>query len=162
MSTMSSSQIEIRVAEEADLESILKLFKDCVLTVCREDYSQEQLNAWASAAANTQRWEEKIKHQHFIVARVNKNLMGFGALGNKDSIDLLYVHKDYQGTGVGGKILESLISMARSQGIKVLKAEVSKTARHFFESNGFVVVLEQSKQIDGIVLNNYQMTKTFD
>jgi hypothetical protein len=46
-------------------------------------------------------------------------------------------------------------------GISVLKAEVSKTARLFFESNGFAVVLEQSKQIDGIVLNNYRMTKSF-
>ena len=159
---MSSSQIEIRVAEEADLQSILKLFKDCVLTVCRGDYSLEQLNAWASAAANIQKWKDKIKLQYFVVAHVNKKLVGFGALENKDLIDLLYVDKDYQGSGVGNKIFESLVSTARSQGTNVLKAEVSKTARHFFESKGFAVVLEQSKQIEGIVLKNYQMTKSFD
>jgi putative acetyltransferase len=159
MSPKSSSQIEIRIAKEADLESILILFKDCVLTICRGDYSQEQLNAWASAAANIQRWKDKIKLQYFVVAHVSKKLVGFGALENKDLIDLLYVHKDCQGSGVGSKILESLVSMSRSQGIKVLKAEVSKTARHFFESNGFAVVLEQAKQIDSLVITNYQMTK---
>src|SRR5688572_15318786 len=103
MSTMSSSQIEIRVAEEADLESILTLFKDCVLTVCRDDYSLEQLNVWASAATNIQRWKDKIKLQYFLVAHVNKKLVGFGALENKDLIDLLYVHKDCQGLGVGNR-----------------------------------------------------------
>ena len=126
MSTMSSSQIEIRAAEEVDLESILKLFKDCVLTVCRGDYSQEELNAWASAAASSQRWKDKIKLQYFVVPHLDKELVGFGALENKDLIDLLYVHKDCQASGVGSKIFESLVSMARSQGTDVLKAEVSK------------------------------------
>jgi putative acetyltransferase len=159
MSPMSPIEIEIRVAEEADLESILRLFKDCVLTVCLGDYSQEQLNAWASAADNIQRWKDKIQLQYFVVAHVNKKLVGFGALENRDLIDLLYVHKDSQGSGVGSKIFDSLVSMAQSQGVDLLRAEVSKTARHFFESKGFVVVLEQSKQNDRIVLNNYQMTK---
>jgi putative acetyltransferase len=162
MSPMSPSEIEIRVAEEADLESILRLFKDCVLTVCRVDYSLEQLNVWASAAANIQRWKDKIQLQYFIVAHVNKKLVGFGALENKHLIDLLYVQKDCQRSGVGSKIFESLESMAQIHGIRVLKAEVSKTAKHFFEAKGFAVVLEQSKQIEGIVLNNYQMTKRFD
>lgn len=70
MSPMSSSQVEIRRAEETDLESILKLFKDCVLTVCRDNYSQEQLNVWASAATNIQRWKDKIKLQYFVVALI--------------------------------------------------------------------------------------------
>jgi putative acetyltransferase len=132
------------------------------LKVCRGDYSLEQLNVWASAATNIQRWKDKIKLQYFLVSHVNKKLVGCGALENKDLIDLLYIHKDCQGLGVGNRILGRLISMARSQGIKVLKAEVSKTARHFFETNGFALVLEQSKRVDGIALNNYQMTKSID
>jgi putative acetyltransferase len=161
MNQTSPLQIELKVAEEADLESILELFKDCVLTVCRGDYSQEQLNAWASAADDIQRWKGKIHHQYFVVAHVGNKLVGFGSLENNDLLDLFYVHKDCQGLGVGSKIFETLVSMAKSQRTNVLKAEVSKTARRFFESKGFAVVLEQSKQIAGVFLNNYQMTKRF-
>ncbi|HYF68729.1 MAG TPA: GNAT family N-acetyltransferase [Ohtaekwangia sp.] len=150
------------MAEESDLDWILKLFQDCILTVCREDYSQAQLIAWTSAAANMRRWKDKIQSQYFIVAHINKKLVGFGALENKNVIDLLYVHKNCQRAGVGSKLFEHLVSTAQRQGIDVLKAQVSKTARPFFESKGFAIVHEQSKQIDATALQNYQMEKRFD
>lgn len=161
MSTILPGQIEIRAVRESDLESILQVFKDSVWNISYEDYSREQLDAWASAAHDIQRWKDKIKLQYFIVAYVNGKLVGFGALENNDLIDLLYVHKNFQGSGVGTGILENLISIARSKGSNVLKAVVSKTARRFFEARGFAIAQEQSIQIKGIALINYQMMKRF-
>lgn len=159
MSPAASHQIEIRIARQSDLVSLLNLFRNCVLTICRAHYSQDELTAWASACDNVQSWKNKIETQYFVVAHINEVLVGFGSLENNDLIDLLYVHKDCQGMGVASKIFESLSSMAGSQGIHTLKAEVSKTARLFFEAKGFVVARAQSKQMAGTLIENYQMIK---
>jgi putative acetyltransferase len=60
--------VRIKAAEVKDLEPILDLFRECVLSVCRADYSETQLKAWASASSNTERWIHKIQNQFFIVA----------------------------------------------------------------------------------------------
>jgi putative acetyltransferase len=152
-------QLEIRVAEARDLASILTLFKDCVLTVCREDYSEEQLTAWVSASENIGRWTGKIDNQFFIVAIYKDTIVGFGSLEGSDTIDLLYVHKSFQRLGVAGELFNVLRTRAEQLGTKTLKAEVSKTARSFFESRGFTNVVHQSKQSNGVMLDNYQMIK---
>ena len=155
-------QLEIRLAETKDLPLIVALFKDCVLTVCKEDYSEEQVMAWAAASENTSRWTSKIENQFFIVAIDKGAIVGFGSLEGHDKIDLLYVHKDCQGLGVGTKVFECLVSRAQSYRINILRADVSRTAWHFFVAKGFTPVLEQSKEIDGTTITNYQMQKSFD
>jgi putative acetyltransferase len=152
-------QLEIRIAESRDLDSIIDLFRECVLTVCRADYSTEQLAAWASSSENIERWQGKIKDQFFIVAIGNGTIVGFGSLQESATVDLLYVHKHFQGLGVARALLHELTTMARQSGAMELKADVSKTARGFFENSGFRVVEKKSNKRNGVVLDNFEMIR---
>lgn len=151
--------VKIRVALPNDLESILALFKDCVLSICQDHYSAEQLTAWASSSENVSDWTRKVESQFFIVAINNEMIVGFGSLEGDDTLDLLYVHKNFQRAGVAGKLFHELQIRAEQLGTKVLKADVSKTARRFFEDRGFKVVVHQSTQTRGVALENYRMIK---
>ena len=153
-------EIYLRKGEVVDLGPVLDLFRNCVFEVCKKDYTSDQLAAWASASLNTDRWMEKILSQFFIIAFSQDTLIGFGSLQYRDTIDLLYVHKDFQKRGIADTIYKQLLHEAQRCSAEVLKAEVSKTARPFFEKKGFKTIAEQVKNIQGATLVNYAMVKT--
>ena len=94
-----------------------------------------------------------------MLAEREETIVGFGSLEEHASIDLLYVHKDYQRTGIADKILNALLSKSKEYGVSVIQADVSKTARAFFESRGFRVVREQTVGRNDIELVNFEMEK---
>lgn len=147
----------IRQANIDDLEEILKLFVDTINYTCKNEYSKEQIEVWTSSVQNKEKWKNKIRTQYFIVAELNKNVVGFGSLENGNYIDLIYVHKDHLRKGIANRILDSLKIKAEEYGNKNLTSDVSKTARPFFERNGFRVVKENKFDLKGVLISNYQM-----
>jgi putative acetyltransferase len=151
--------VEIRAATVEDVQSIVSFFKECVLMVSQDYYSQGQLEAWASASENISRWLNKIETQFFLIAFNNRMLVGFGSLEGKDTIDLLYVHKSFQRSGVASLLFNRLQQRAQQLRASVSKADVSKGARGFFEHKGFHVVTNQINKIHDIDLENHRMIK---
>jgi putative acetyltransferase len=148
-----------RKADSNDLPEILELFVDCVHIVCKKDYEKDQRAAWASAANSSKWWLDKIDNQYFIVAEKANRIIGFTALAGNDTVDLLYVHKDFQNIGIASLLLNSILDRVKIAGCYKLRAEVSKTARPFFEKKGFSDATEQTKIIQGIAIETYQMLK---
>jgi putative acetyltransferase len=151
--------VHIRKAKLNDLTPMLELFVNCIHDVCKKDYEPDQLEAWASAASNSKRWIDKIGNQYFLVARIKNRIVGFTSLEGNDTVDLLYVHKDFQNIGIAGQLFNSILERVKITGCQTLNAEVSKTARPFFEHKGFVVVTEQMKIVQEVAIVNYQMVK---
>jgi putative acetyltransferase len=71
----------------------------------------------------------------------------------------MYVHKDYQGQGVASNLLQILQDEAIRLGVKRIWANVSITAKPFFERYGFVTVQPQTVQVRGVSMNNFRMEK---
>jgi putative acetyltransferase len=151
--------IILRHAVPEDLKQLQSLFVETINEVCRNDYTDEQRSVWTSAAKNEARWLEKIKQQYFLIAEHNNNVVGYGSLENGDYLDFMYVHKDFQRQGIADKIFRSLEQEAKQRGSKILKSDVSKTARHFFERQGFRVIEAQTKTIDSVEIMNFKMQK---
>lgn len=149
----------LRPATQTDLPSILALFEETIETVGAKDYTREQRNAWAAGVKNIERWEHRIKNQYFLVAEYNGHLVGFGSLKSDDHIDLLYTHKDFQRKGIAAKLLAALENRALKNHTQLLTANVSKTARVFFERNGFYIKREQTFKTDSVEISNYSMEK---
>ena len=57
------------------------------------------------------------------------------------------------------RLINELTGIARGRGFRRLQAEVSVTARLFFEAQGFEVVESQSVERQGVVLQNYRMVR---
>ncbi len=156
---MNSDIITISRAKIADLENILNLFVNSINSVCAKDYSMEQREAWTASAKNTKRWKNKLKTQYFLVARKQGLIIGFASLENDEYIDLLFVHSEFQGWGIATLLFEKLQKQAVKKHVKQLTANVSLTARPFFEKMDFKVLEEQHKPIRGVNLINYRMQK---
>jgi putative acetyltransferase len=151
--------IELRRAEIDDLEAIHDLFVETVNQVCAADYNPEQLRIWTSGVENRSQWINKLTDQYFIVATAGEQIVGFGSLANANYVDFMYVHKDYQRRGIADKLFTSLEDEARRHGAKILKSDVSKTAKGFFEKKGFKTIADQTKTVNSIAITNYRMEK---
>lgn len=143
-------------------EEIIALFYDTVHSVNAADYSPEQLAAWAPKALQqelVERWGDSLAHNNTYVAWKGGIIVGFSDLAANGKLDRLYIHKDYQRQGVANRLLEKIEHEARHQQVKELTADVSITAKPFFEHHGFSVVEPQKVERFGVHLRNYRMSK---
>ncbi len=147
----------LRRANIGDLEVIQNLFVETIKSTCTSDYSQEQIDVWTSSIENSKKWIHKIKTQYFIVAQIEDEIVGFGALKNQNYVDLLYVHKDHLRKGIAKQILNKLKNKAHERGHQSVSSDVSITARPFFEKNGFNVVKENEFELKGVLISNFLM-----
>lgn len=154
-----TTNLKIRRAHTSDLAEMQQLFSETISTICKDDYDPEQLEMWISSVENKDRWIDKIKEQYFIVAERDNKMVGYGSLDNGAYLDFMYVHKDFQRQGIAQSLLSELENEARNKGASEITSDVSKTARIFFERNGFRAKKENIVQIKGIEIINYKMTK---
>ncbi|WP_347219593.1 GNAT family N-acetyltransferase [Chryseobacterium sp.] len=155
----SDSSILIREATQQDLPEMLLLFQNTITSVCKADYNNDQLEAWKSGAENKERWLNVIKDQYILIAESENKMVGFCTLDQGNYIDLLFVHRDYQHQGIASLLYRLIEKEALQQQQNFLTADVSKTAKLFFESMGFTIIREQIVNVKGTDLINYKMQK---
>ena len=146
----------IREYEPADCEHLAKLFYGTVHTINAKDYSQEQLNAWATDKIDLEVWNKSLSEHYTVVAVENNIIVGFGDIDKSGYLDRLFVHRDYQRRGIATAICNEL---ERAVKVDKIITHASITAKPFFEQRGFNVVKEQQVVREGIALTNYVMEK---
>jgi putative acetyltransferase len=149
----------IRRATYDDVDEILKLFRETLTSVCRSDYNREQIPVWVASAENKQNWLHRIKKQYFLIAELDDMITGFGSIENGDYIDLLYVHKDYLRQGIANRLLSELENVSGRMRKSLITADVSITAKPFFEKHGYKTIKEQKNILDGVEIINFKMIK---
>ena len=153
------NKLTILQGELKDLEEIQALFADTIQNICNKDYTPDQISAWTSSIQNKERWESKINGQYFVIARIDEKLVGFASLYEGNYLDLLYVDKDYQGHGIASLLYDKIVNKARQLHKDELYADVSITAKGFFQKAGFETIKKQVVTRKGIELTNYRMKK---
>ncbi len=125
-------------------------------TVNAKDYSEEQLNVWATGNIDLTEWNKSLSEHYTVVAVENNIIVGFGDIDKTGYLDRLYVHKDYQRRGIATAICNELEKEVKTS--KVI-THSSITAKHFFMQRGFNIVKKQLVIRNGIALTNYIMEK---
>ena len=92
-----------------------------------------------------------------LVAIVDEEIVGFAEFEDNGHIDCFYVHHLWQKKGVGYSLIKAIKEEAKLKNINRIFAEVSITAREFFEKMGFIIVREQIVNIRGVYLKNFMM-----
>ncbi|NLR67064.1 GNAT family N-acetyltransferase [Chitinophaga varians] len=152
--------MNIRKADVSDMLALRDLYQGTIRAVNSKDYNPEQVAAWAGRGNRLSSLERRINTQHFYVAETpEKVIAGFASLEDDGEFDMMFVHKDFQRQGVATLLAEQIIHKAQELKLPALTAYVSITAKPFFEKMGFEVVKAQTVDIDGVMLNNYEMTK---
>lgn len=139
----------------SDCKILTGLFYNTVHTVNVRDYTEEQLNVWATGEVDLEKWNQSLQEHFSVVAVDNGTVVGFGDIDHTGYLDRLFVHADYQGKGVGTAICNQLEQAV--QGTIVTHASI--TAKPFFEKRGYSVMKEQSVERQGVFLTNYRMEK---
>ncbi|MEP0984166.1 GNAT family N-acetyltransferase [Ekhidna sp.] len=150
--------ILIREATFDDVDEIIDLFISTVKAVNKRDYSAEQIAAWTSAKDRSI-WCKKIESQHFYVANIDDQIVGFSSIDDTGYVDFLYVHKDFQGIGIAKALLEEIEHKARKLQLTRIHSSVSITAQPFFKSRGFETYNQEHKELKGIAFTNALMEK---
>jgi putative acetyltransferase len=150
----------LRRAEFRDIPALKQLFQETVLSVNRQDYTEEEVTDWASCGDNDERWEQIVLAHYTLVAKNEKgNLLGFTALSAEGYLNSIFVHKDFQGQGIASALYSLVEKRARAEGVNAITADISLTAYPFFKGQGFVVEEVRSRKANRLCLKNYRMVK---
>lgn len=148
--------MQLRAYLPVDCAELAGLFYQTVHCVNVRDYTQEQLDAWATGKVDLQAWNRSFLAHKTIVALENDRIVGFGDIDDTGYLDRLYVHKDHQGKGIASAICDMLEGFADGMRLTV---HASITAKPFFERRGYRVVCAQTVVRNGVSLTNYVMEK---
>jgi putative acetyltransferase len=156
--------LEIRRYQKEDTVQLCDIYYHAIHNTNCADYTSEELEAWApsgtyneeSYAKDTTRWS---KLKPFVVHEVG-TVLGFAELEDGGHINCFFVHHEHQGKGVGRMMIDACEKEARRLEYSKLFAEVSITAKPFFERCGFSVIKPVLCDIGGMKMKYYDMEKT--
>lgn len=155
-----NTDFTIRVAQKSDITDLMHLFQNTILTINRRDYSQAEVEDWASCGVNSLKWEGMIETHYFIVALNRQSqIVGFSSITPQGYLHSMFVHKDFQNRGVATLLLEEIERYAAEHQIVRITSEVSITARPFFEKLGYQVEVEQKRKANQLTMTNFVMVK---
>ena len=150
----------IRPYGQADAAATLAIFLAAVIETAAADYSPEQILAWARPdAREVSTWHAAMQKRNSFVATVQGSPVGFSDVNELGYIDMLFVAPRHQRQGVAGQLMSHVESHARRAHTAELTADVSITARPFFEHCGFIVEAEQHPVLGGVQMINFSMKK---
>lgn len=146
----------IRKYETSDCKELVELFYNTVHYINAKDYTEEQLNVWATKDMDLEKLDQSLLLHFSVVAVENEVIVGFGDIDKNGYLDRLFVHKDYQGKRIATAICNILEQTVTSGKITT---HASITAKQFFEKRGYKVMKKQLVNRQGILLTNYIMEK---
>lgn len=154
--------MNIRRAIISDLTEMQKMYIETIRSVCKNDYTPEQIEAWIYGVKNKERWIEVIEKQFVLLAIIENQIAGFGTLKDGNYIDFFYIHKDFQRQGIADRLLTELEIEAKKHHSKTITSDISITAKPFFEKKGFIVKAEQKNIRLDVELINFKMEKELE
>lgn len=150
----------IRRYQRTDAADTLAVFLAAITETAAADYSTEQIRAWADAEnRELSAWDEAMQARNSYVATVDGSVAGFSDVSADGYIDMMFVSPRHLHQGIARRLLAHIEAYARQKRMVELSADVSITARPFFERHGFVVEAEQHPSRAGVQLTNFRMRK---
>ena len=157
---MTSQKIIVRKYKPEDSQDLADIYYNTIHLINIQHYTDEQIKVWApDTSLESSEWAKKFEKTKPLVAMIGEIIVGFVEFEPNGHIDCFYCHHNYIGCGVGSILMKSVYEIAIQKEIKRIFAEVSITARPFFEKQGFTVIEEQTVVLHGVKLINYKMEK---
>jgi putative acetyltransferase len=143
-----------------DTPVLAAIFVASIEQLTGDDYSEAQQEAWAAAADDEEQFGKRLASELTLVATLQNSPVGFAALKGADHIDMLFVHPDAAGQGVGSMLTEALEKLAGGRGAKSLTVDASDNAQEFFKKRGYVGKQRNTVTVNGEWLANTTMQKS--
>lgn len=134
--------ITIRKFETKDAEAVSALIAKTMRTTNAKDYSAEMIDATLSRLT-PDNILQRANLMHFYVVCDNDKIIGCGAIGSywgkidESSLFNIFVLPEYQGIGIGRKIIETLERDEYFLRAKRIEIPSSITASEFYKKLGY-------------------------
>lgn len=159
METLSNTVV--RKYQIGDELRIGEIYYDAVHQLTCDHYNERQRHAWATPIRDdhawAEKWRQRCERKQPWVAVVNGEVAGFIEFDADGHVDCTYVSPAFAGKGHMSAIMDRIFEEARQKNLIRLYAEVSITARPFFERHGFRFVRDNPHSVRGVPILNYIM-----
>ena len=152
-------KLALRPFLPADTPVLAEIFRESIVDLTADDYSEAQQQAWLLAIDDLEAFAKRLGGQLSLVATLQGSAVGFASLAGGGKIDMLYVHPVAAGQGVGNMLTDALEKLAGARGVAKLIVDASDTARGFFEKRGYVAQQRNSISVGDEWLANTTMHK---
>lgn len=152
--------MNIRCFQQGEELALFEVFYSAIHLIAKNDYSEEQLNAWAPLDLDRQLWTNNINRINPFVAEIEGQLVGYADVQQNGYIDHFFVSGYYPHQGIGKALMEVIHSEASCLSLAELTSNVSLTAQPFFDRFGFVVVEKRTPVTRGVEMQNALMRKS--
>jgi putative acetyltransferase len=150
----------IRRAGVEDADSIKKLHKETIRKVNSKDYNKEQIKIWVRRNTKKHFSDSIEKRNIFFVALEKNKLLGYASLSlSKHKVQGLYVKHDFNGKGIGSKLLNKIEDYAKKYGLKLLELESTITAFNFYKHKGYKKIKVINASFDDVKIPCILMKK---
>ena len=134
--------MEIRRFEESDAAAVSELIRTTLQTSNAQDYPAEMIDALVKRETPTYILQ-RASWTHFYVVEDDGRIIGCGAIGpywgseTESSLFTIFVLPEYQGRGIGRKIIETLEQDEYFLRAKRVEIPASITAVNFYRKLGY-------------------------
>ena len=150
-------ELTIRRAIKSDLEALAELFADSVGQIAPQQYSPQQVLAWANSASDLESFGRSVFQGTIFVAETKGLLLGFGGIQDTGYLSHLYVRGDYHRQGIGSSLLARIIKHARVCKLDRLYTEASEFSKLLFLKSGWELYAEEDVTRNNITFHRYLM-----
>ena len=133
--------IVVKLAEARDWDAAIAIawitFKQISSQVCDENGARE----FRAGLTSTQLYIDFLQGKYPVFcAYAGKKVVGMLALKDLTHISLFFVKKEFQGKGIGKRLLAACMAYCNERGVRELTVNASPTGISFYLANGFEVL----------------------
>jgi len=151
--------MRIRLAQNKDFACIARLHRETIRHVNSKDYPEDVISVW-SGRTKASRFRNSASKVKRWVAIDKEKIIGFCDHDFNCELGGLYIHKDFQGKGIGKKLVKKAEDSMKKLGCKKIKIMSTVTAKTFYQKNGYKVIKKSSHQIEDKKVDVFIMNKT--
>jgi GNAT superfamily N-acetyltransferase len=142
----------IRSMVPADADAIHAIHGMCLQRTLLGRYTREQIEAWMASRTPQGYLRAAEAGERFFVADE-----GGAVVGQEDELLSLFVHPDFQGTGIGSALLSACFDDAAriNATISIVKSVLG--AEEFYSRHGFLIVGPGSTSKHGVIIPDIRM-----
>jgi putative acetyltransferase len=127
----------LRRASSADIPMLWQVRTQAIRFGCRDFYSADDVERWASVPMPAQ-FPAIVSDTEFFILSDAVQIAAFGFLDvSKSEIGGLFVHADFQGLGLGRRLLETLEIIGKQSALPSLSLIATLNAELFYAASGF-------------------------
>jgi GNAT superfamily N-acetyltransferase len=133
--------IEVRPFTPSDSEEASNIIVRCLREVNRNEYTEGQIERLCNAFSPA-KLDKRFSDRKSFVAVMNDSIVGTATIKHNE-LGSVFVDPDFHRRGVGRILVDFIESLARRDGITLLKANSSLTAVNFYQQLGYEILGER-------------------